>query len=109
MDLRVLVFLHPMQGSSLVVFGPTLLDVASHLSVSVGSLALMFAVRALGGAIGSMGSGFVMDRLEKFSYTVLSGILLADIASEFSPPLWGRYGGLTFCFHNGYIVLREQG
>ncbi len=65
-----------------MVFGPTLLDVASHLSVGVGSLAIMFAVRAVGGVLGTVGSGFIFDRLGRFSYTMMICILLAAIISE---------------------------
>ena len=38
----------------MLVFGPTLLDLASHLSVGIGVLAAMFAVRAFGHGIGRL-------------------------------------------------------
>jgi len=70
------------QGSSLVVFGPTLLDLASHLSVGIGVLAAMLTVRAVGHAIGSVGSGILFEKLPRLTYAFVVGILLAGIASK---------------------------
>lgn len=66
----------------MVVFGPTLLDLADHLSVGVESLVFMFALRAIGAVCGTAGSGIALDKLEKSSYTIMSIILLSGIASE---------------------------
>ena len=70
------------QGSAMVVFGPTLLDLASRLSSGVGPLAAMLTVRAIGHAVGGVGSGILFDKLHKLSYTFLVSILLAEIASK---------------------------
>ena len=76
----VLYFL--LQGVSLVVFGPTLLDIAHHLSLSVGTLALMFIPRAIGTAFGNVGSGVILDKFEKWSFSIMSLVFLAGIASK---------------------------
>jgi hypothetical protein len=65
------------------VFGPTLLDIADHLSVDVGVLSAMFACRAVGGVIGSVASGVIIDKYYSLSYTILSIIIISCIASEF--------------------------
>lgn len=72
-----------MQGASLIVFGPTLLDIASHLSVDVGVLAVMFTCRALGSGVGSVASGVVIDKFATWSYTTLTVITSSCIASMF--------------------------
>jgi len=64
------------------VFGPTLLDLASHLSVGIGVLAAMLTVRAVGYAIGNVVSGSLFDKLQRLSYAFLVGILLTAIASK---------------------------
>ena len=64
------------------MFGPTLLDLAKHLSVGVGSLAIMFAVRAIGSAVGSVGSGVILDKMERFSYTLIAIIITGGIISK---------------------------
>ena len=76
-------FLHAAtQGASVLVFGPTLLDLADHLGVGVDILAIMFTCRAIGGAVGSVMSGIIMDRLVRYSYTILCVIYVSCIASK---------------------------
>ena len=70
-----------LQGTSLIVFGPTLLDIASHLSVGVGVLAVMFTCRAIGSGIGSVSTGVIFDKFPSWSYTTLSVITSSCIAS----------------------------
>ena len=70
------------QGAAMVIFGSTLLDIANHLSVGVGILALMFTCRAVGAGIGSVGSGVVMDKFVHYHFTTMIAILLASIASK---------------------------
>lgn len=81
----LLIYLHgcQLQGSSVLVFGPTLLDLADHLAVGVGVLAVMFTCRALGSAVGSVASGVVLDKYTAWSYTILSVIIFSCMASEF--------------------------
>ena len=70
------------QGSAYLVFGPTLLDIASKLSVGVSTLSAMFFVRAVGTVGGSILSGVVMDKFERFSYSIFCVILISGFASE---------------------------
>jgi len=70
-----------MQGVSLVVFGPTLLDVAHRLQVGVGLLSLMFLVRAVGTVLGTVGSGVLMDHFRWMSFTLLCLIVIGGMAS----------------------------
>ena len=67
------------QGVSLVVFAPTLLDIAHQLDVGVGLLSVVFLVRAAGGVIGTMGSGMLMDRFPQQQYTLLCCVLVGRI------------------------------
>ena len=60
-----------MQGISLVVFAPTLLDIAHQLDVGVGVLSVIFLVRAIGGVIGTVGSGILMDHYPRLQYTLI--------------------------------------
>ena len=91
-----------------MVFGPTLLDLANHLSVGVGSLAIMFAVRALGGAAGSVGSGVILDKAKRHSYTFMCFVIFTGIASEWLS-LDGY--GVRYCWQEavhrggGYITV----
>ena len=66
----------------MLVFGPTLLDLADHLSVGVGVLSVMFACRAVGAVIGSVASGVILDKYYSCSYAILSIIIFSCMASE---------------------------
>ena len=70
-----------LQGTSMILFGSTLLDIASHLSVGVGVLAVMFTCRAIGSGIGSVSTGVIFDKFPSWSYTTLSVITFACLAS----------------------------
>lgn len=70
-----------MQGVSLVVFAPTLLDIAHELDVGVGILSVIFLVRAIGSLIGTVGSGILMDRFPQLQYTQLCFVLVGGVAS----------------------------
>ena len=67
----------------MVIFGPTILDLGNQLNASVGVLSAMFVCRAIGSALGSIGTGIILDKLHKFSYTIMSIILFSSIASEY--------------------------
>ena len=70
------------QGAALVVFGPTILDLARELDVNLSVLAAMFACRALGSAFGSISAGITIDRVPNWSYLFMSFIFLFSITSE---------------------------
>ena len=63
-----------------MVFAPTLLDLAHKLNVGVGVMSVIFLVRAVGGVIGTVGSGVLMDRFPRKQYLLLSTILLGGLA-----------------------------
>lgn len=65
------------------MFGPTLLDISSHLSVGVGVLAVMFTCRAIGSGVGSVSSGVIMDKYAGSSYMILSVITFSCITSRY--------------------------
>ena len=65
------------------MFGPTVLDLARHVDVSVGVMSAMLACQAVGSAIGNFGSGVVLDRgLKNYSYTYMTLALLSSTASK---------------------------
>lgn len=66
----------------MLVFGPTLLDLADHLNVGVAILAIMFTCRAVGGVIGSVASGVILDKYTTWSYTILSVVIFSCMISE---------------------------
>ena len=68
------------QGISLVVFAPTLLDIAHQLNVGVGVLSVIFLVRAIGAVIGTVGSGILMDHYSRLQYAQLCIVLVGGIA-----------------------------
>lgn len=72
-----------MQGVSLVVFAPTLLDIAHQLNVGVGVLSVVFLVRAIGGVIGTVGSGVLMDHFSQLQYSLLCCVLAGGIAGTY--------------------------
>ena len=62
------------------MFAPTLLDIAHQLDVGVGLLSVAFLSRAIGGVIGTVSSGVLMDRFPSLQYTLLSCFLFGGIA-----------------------------
>ena len=76
---------HHMQGAALIVFGPTILDMARHVDTTVGILSAMFAFRAVGAAIGSIGTGVALDRgLKNYSYSYMTLVLISTTVSKYS-------------------------
>ena len=71
-----------LQGSALVVFPPTILDIADSLGVSLAILSAMFASRAAGSAFGAVGAGFTLDMLPRWSYLFMTFVFLSSIASK---------------------------
>ena len=70
---------YSMQGVSLLVFAPTLLDIAHKLNVGVGVMSAIFLVRAIGGVIGTVGSGILMDHFPRKQYALLCCIIFGGI------------------------------
>ena len=70
------------QGAILVVIGPTLLDLASSLSVDIATLSSMLLIRAVGMVIGTIGIGVLLDRVGGWTYTIITLVLASVIASE---------------------------
>ena len=64
----------------MVVFAPTLLDIAHQLDVGVGLLSVVLLTRAIGGVIGTVASGVLMDRFPRLQYTLLCCFLFGGIA-----------------------------
>ena len=62
-----------------MVFAPTLLDIAQKLNVGVGVMSVIFLVRAIGGVVGTIGSGILMDHFPKKQYSMLCCALLGRI------------------------------
>ena len=60
------------------MYGPTVLDFASHLSVSVTIMATMQMVNLIGVAIGDVVSGFGFDRFPNHTFWMLFIILITD-------------------------------
>lgn len=71
-----------MKGAVFVIFGPTVLDLGQQLGISVGVLSAMLTCRAVGLALGSVGSGIILDKFHQFSYIIMSVILFSSMASE---------------------------
>ena len=61
------------------MFGPTLLDIAHQLDVGVELLSVAFLTRAIGGVIGTVGSGVLMDRFPRLQYTLFCCFLFGGI------------------------------
>ena len=64
------------------MFGQTLFDLASHLSIETSSLAPMFTVRAVGHSLGSAASGPCFDRFHKLSFWQLIVIITVVSISQ---------------------------
>ncbi len=65
-----------------MIIAPTILDLGQQLDASVGVLSAMLLCRAVGSALGSASTGVTLDKLHRFSYAIMSGILLFSAASE---------------------------
>lgn len=63
-----------------MVYGSTVLNLTSRLSVDLGSMAPMLTVRGVGGAVGSLIGGVFIDRLHRVSYWVLASAILSEAA-----------------------------
>ena len=66
-----------------MVFAPTLLDIAQKLNVGVGVMSVIFLVRAIGGVVGTVGSGILMDHFPKKRYSMLCCLLFGGIVGKF--------------------------
>ena len=62
------------------MFAPTLLDIAHQLNVGVGLMSVIFLVRAIGGVLGTVGCGVIMDRLPQLHHSLLC-LALAGLAT----------------------------
>ena len=71
------------QGVSLVVFAPTLLDIAHRLDVGIEVMSVIFLSRAIGGVVGTIGSGVLMDRFSKQQYAQMCCILIGGIVGMY--------------------------
>ena len=60
------------------MYGPTVLDFASHLSVSITIMATMATVNSVGLAIGGSLSGFGFDQFPNHTFWMLLAILITD-------------------------------
>ena len=85
------------QGTSITIFGPTLLDLADSVGVGIAVLAAVLFCRSVGSVVGAAGSGFIFDRFSKASLWILCvdvfigairecifSILLAVVSTEIS-------------------------
>ena len=66
----------------MVVFAPTLLDIAHQLNVGVGLLSVIFLVRAIGAVIGTVGSGVLMDHFPRRQYILLCCVLMCGVTGD---------------------------
>ena len=64
----------------MIVFGPTLLDIAHQFDVSVAVLSIIFLVRGIGAAVGAAGSGILMDHFPRVQYIQLCFFLFGLLA-----------------------------
>ena len=64
------------------MYGPTILDFADHLSVSVTIMAAMATVHSVGTAIGDLLSGFSFDRFANHTFWMLFAVLISDSICE---------------------------
>ena len=71
------------------MFGPTILDMARHVDTTVGILSAMFAFRAVGAAIGSIGTGVALDQgLKNYSYSYMTLVLISTTVSKYSSEMY---------------------
>ena len=66
-----------------MVFAPTLLDIAHQLNVGVGLLSVIFFVRAIGGVLGTVGSGIFLDHFPRLKYVLLCCVLACGVAGMY--------------------------
>ena len=66
-----------LQGLSVVILGPTLLDLSNRVGVGISELAAILLVRSVGSVFGSVGSGFVCDHYQKASLWMLNANIFA--------------------------------
>lgn len=72
------------QGTTLVVFGPTLLDLADHVGVGISELAAVLFCRSVGSVIGAGGSGYLCDRFHKASLWMLCIDMIGAAICEYT-------------------------
>ena len=59
----------------MILFGQTLLDLASYLSVEPTSLVPMVTARGIGYGVGTVAAGLTFDRFRNFSFWQLTAII----------------------------------
>ena len=81
--MNLICFVSISQGTTLVIIGPTLLDLADHVGVGIAELAAVLFGRSVGSVVGAGGSGFVCDRFHKESLWILSIDMFVAAICEF--------------------------
>ena len=61
-----------LQGDILALLGPTLLDIAHHVSGSDNSIPVIFSARSVGYLVGSVTGGVLYDKYRTKRYAMLS-------------------------------------
>ena len=65
------------------MYGSTILDLGDQLDINVGILSIMMFCRAVGAAIGGLGTGFILDMLVSYSYLFMGFSTLSLMSSKF--------------------------
>ena len=68
-----------LQGDILALLGPTLLDIARHVSGSDNSIPVIFSVRSVGYLAGSITGGVLYDRYRTKRYAKLSASVVIAV------------------------------
>ena len=73
-----------LQGVILALLGPTLLDIAHHVSGSDNSISFIFTARSFGHLIGSITGGILYDKYKTKRYAVLSASVVVTALCKWS-------------------------
>ena len=65
-----------LQGDILALLGPTLLDIAHHVSGSDNSITVIFSARTVGSLVGSVSGGILYDKYRTKRYAMLSASIV---------------------------------
>ena len=80
-----------LQGDILALLGPTLLDIAHHVSGSGNSIPVIFSVRSVGYLAGSVIGGVLYDKYRTKRYAMLSVSIIISALCKWSFNMYSVY------------------
>ena len=93
-----------LQGVILALLGPTLLDIARHVSGSDNSISFIFTARSFGHLIGSITGGVLYDKYKTKRYAMLSASVVVTALCKWSYECQ-KCTYIMYAYRNGVCIV----